>query len=159
MKNPIDSVQWVAAEKVRPNEYNPNYQLNESHDLLRSSIEQDGWTQPIVVRPANDEGVHIIVDGEHRWKVGVALGGKVPVVVLEQDQAGCIAATVRHNRARGSHGVESMIGLIKMMRAEGKGDKEIEVAFGMTAQERERLEISEDDFLKYMSGPDAMMSA
>lgn len=159
MPHPIDKVVWLPTDRVRPNDYNPNYQLDEAHSLLRESIEATGWTQPIVVRPPDPEGVHVIVDGEHRWRVGCELGPEVPCVILQADQAGCIAATVRHNRARGSHGVDSMLALVKSLRAEGLDDAAIEEALGMSRMERERLELSEDAFLSLMAGTDQAMGA
>ena len=70
-----------------------------------------------------------------------------------------IASTVRHNRARGSHGVEDMAHLITRLRAEGQGEAAIETMLGMSADERRRLEISEDAFLALMGGKDGSMGA
>lgn len=161
MAQPISGVTWIDRECVRPNEYNPNSQIGQSHDLLIESIRADGWTQPIVVRPVNEDGFHIIVDGEHRWQASAhtAIDGLIPCVILDQDEAGCIAATVRHNRARGTHGVEDMVHIIKRLRGEGKTDGEIESMLGMTPEERERLEISESAFLAIMGGNDQSMKA
>ena len=159
-KQPIDKVQWIPRASLRANDYNPNSQIAQSHDLLIESIKADGWTQPIVVRPKGKDGKHVIVDGEHRWKAAGAMKApRVPCVILEQDDAGCIAATVRHNRARGSHGVEDMAHLITRLRAEGQDEAAIEAMLGMSADERRRLEISEDAFLALMGGKDGSMGA
>ena len=113
------------------------------------------------MRPPNDEGIHIIVDGEHRWRASAKLGddGMVPCVILDQDEAGCIAATVRHNRARGSHGVEHMAHIVARLRDEGQDDAAIEAMLGMSPEERKRLEISEGAFLALMAGKDSTMGA
>ena len=158
--HPIDSVRWVPRSVVHANEYNPNRQVDENHALLIESIRADGWTQPIVVRPRGDDGMHVIVDGEHRWRAAAHLDDDhIPVVILDQDDAGCIAATVRHNRARGSHGVENMAHIITRLRAEGTDSEAIEAMLGMTHEERSRLETSEDVFLALMGGGDQSMSS
>ena len=156
--HPIDKLRWVEREKVRPNGYNPNAQLPSSTLMLIQSIREFGWTQPIVVRPPNSEGVHVIIDGEHRWRAAEALGAKwIPVSILEKDPSGLISATVLHNRARGQHGIDSTLELIRTLRADGLGDGEVETALGLTAEERERLECSEDAFLRIAGGVDRSM--
>lgn len=49
-------------ESVHPNKYNPNKMTWQDRQLLRTSLLEDGWTQPIVTLPD-----HTIVDGEQRW--------------------------------------------------------------------------------------------
>lgn len=160
MNDPINNVVWIDREQIAPNDYNPNSQANENFALLLESIRADGWTQPIVVRPAGADGIHRIVDGEHRWKASEHLAENlVPVVILQQDDAGCIAATVRHNRARGQHGVEEMSGLIGLLRKSGKSGVEIQKMLGVSKTERERLEASEAEFLAIAGGKDASMKA
>lgn len=55
-------VEWVEHGTVKPNKYNPNRMTAVDRALLRQSILEDGWTQPIVTLP---DGT--IVDGEQRW--------------------------------------------------------------------------------------------
>lgn len=57
-------VEWVERESVRPNKYNPNRMTWGDRMLLRQSILEDGWTQPIVTLPDRT-----IIDGEQRWTV------------------------------------------------------------------------------------------
>ena len=161
--HPVSSVTWVDREKVRPNSYNPNAQDSDSHSLLVHSILSDGWTQPIVVTPPDGEGIHTIVDGEHRWKASAHLikqfGRKVPVVILRGDRAGCMAATVRHNRARGSHGVEDMARIIRDALDAGETREAIIRNLGMTDAEYDRLLTSEAAFMAIQGGRDKAMSA
>ena len=155
--HPIDTMSWLPVDAVRPNDYNPNRQQAVNHGLLIESIRADGWTQPIVVRPPNADGVHIIIDGEHRWKAAKEMGQEtLPCVVLETDLAGCMAATVRHNRARGRHGVEAMAGLVLEMEREGMPDEGIAQSIGGTVEEVRRLKASEDLFLAIASGEDRL---
>lgn len=62
-------VEWVDYGSVKPNTYNPNKMTWHDRQLLKQSLLEDGWTQPIVVTPER-----IIIDGEQRWTTaGVSL--------------------------------------------------------------------------------------
>jgi hypothetical protein len=102
-------VEWVPREKLDANDWNPNEMPDERLDGLKQSIEDNGWTQPIVIHAEE----HYIIDGEQRWTVAAELDDPdltptglsathVPVfgVTVEEDHARL--ATVQHNRARGS---------------------------------------------------------
>lgn len=140
---PVDLVQWFPAEHVAPNDYNPNAVAPPEMRLLRLSIEADGYTQPIVAMP-DEEGAMRVVDGAHRTRVGkeVAairkrLHGHVPVVEIRRGQrsiADRMASTIRHNRARGKHGVRPMADIVAALR-EGWDDARIMKELGMDADE------------------------
>lgn len=108
-EEPVDCVQWVRAERVAGNDYNPNTVAPPEMRLLRLSIESDGFTQPIVAYPQAD-GRYEVVDGFHRLRVGSAKGalrqrlhGYLPIAAIRAGREGDserIAATIRHNRAR-----------------------------------------------------------
>lgn len=46
---PVDCVLWVKQELVAPNDYNPNNVAPPEKRLLQTSLEADGFTQPVVV--------------------------------------------------------------------------------------------------------------
>ena len=48
LNQPVDLVRWVDIADVEPNDYNPNSVAKVEMSLLYKSIEQDGYTQPIV---------------------------------------------------------------------------------------------------------------
>lgn len=151
---PLSSLQWVDRDKLKPNDYNPNKVSRENLDLLTRSIETNGWTLPIVVRPD-----YTIIDGFHRWTVAgqeplkSKLGGKVPVVIVKhEDESEDIYGTVTHNRARGTHLLEPMKAIVKRLLDEGKTVKEIGKQLGMRPEEVFRLsDFSRDDFLNMMT--------
>ena len=68
-----------------------------------------------------------------------ATGGKVPIVVIEKDMNERMAATVRHNRARGKHSVGGMSNMVFQMLENGWSDSEICNHLGMSPDELLRL--------------------
>lgn len=142
MRHPLNEVKWVDPRTLRSNTYNPNRVFTPEMELLKISIMEDGWTQPIVIRPDGE-----IVDGFHRWTLGSndpqimeASDGLVPVVVLEDaDKAHQMMSTVRHNRARGNHGVLKMADIVTGLRELGVSDEDIQRRLGMEFEEVERL--------------------
>ena len=59
---PINKVEWLKASELKANDYNPNHVAPIELKLLKISLIEDGWTQPVVIRENNE-----IVDGFHRW--------------------------------------------------------------------------------------------
>jgi ParB-like chromosome segregation protein Spo0J len=135
----------MPAEDVKGNDYNPNDVPPPEMRLLRLSIDKDGYTQPIVGWE-REEDCHIeVVDGEHRTQVGQRtqyirerLYDHLPVTLIKkdrQDRNDRIAATIRHNRARGVHGVTSMVEVVAELIRLGWTDDEIAKELGMDADE------------------------
>lgn len=149
LAQPVSNLVWMARDRIVPNGYNPNRQAPPEHRLLRTSILENGWTAPIVVhRDGEDEWgpLYTIVDGYHRWLVAgdpdVArlTRGMVPAVELvEPDPALARMATIRHNRARGTHGVLAMADLVAELRDLGVSEAEISRRLEMDPEEVERL--------------------
>jgi ParB-like chromosome segregation protein Spo0J len=144
---PVDFVEWVKAEEVVANDYNPNSVAPPEMDLLRTSIMADGYTQPIVTMP--EEGQRTVVDGFHRNRVGkecadvrARVHGYLPVVRIktsQEDRADRMASTIRHNRARGEHRVESMAEIVLELKRRFWSDDKIAKELGMEPDEVLRL--------------------
>ena len=151
---PLSSLQWVDRNKLHANDYNPNKVSEENLQLLIQSIQTNGWTLPIVVRPD-----YTIIDGFHRWTVvgreplKTLLGNKVPVVIVAHtDEAEDMYGTITHNRARGTHLLEPMKAIVKKLINDGKSTKEICKQLGMRPEEVFRLsDFSKDEFIAMMS--------
>jgi len=139
---PVANVQWVPRETLRANDYNPNHVAPPELDLLRISILSNGWTQPIVARPDGE-----IVDGYHRWlisadpDIAAMTDGLLPVSYLEPSSpADQMMATIRHNRARGSHHVLRMASIVRsILDVSGLSKEELMTALQMEEEEVERL--------------------
>lgn len=151
---PLASLQWIDRDKLHANDYNPNKVSEDNLQLLIQSIEVNGWTLPIVVRPD-----YTIIDGFHRWTVAgreplrTKLGGKVPVVIVAHtDETNDIYGTITHNRARGTHLLEPMKAIVKRLMIEGKTVNEISKQLGMKPEEVFRLsDFTREDFLAMMT--------
>ncbi len=130
----------VPTSKIQYNDYNPNSVAPPEMRLLRHSIEQDGYTQPIVAIYDNQQDVYVVIDGAHRYKIAKKLGlPYIPLVSLDKNDKERIASTIRHNRARGEHGVERMSNIVIELFKLGWEDKQISEHLGMDADEVLRL--------------------
>lgn len=140
---PVDLVVWEKSENVQGNDYNPNTVAPPEMRLLERSIKEDGYTQPIVT---HDRGGSLeIVDGFHRNRVGKEskvvrsrIHGYLPVTKIRSnrsDDKNRMASTIRHNRARGVHGVIPMTDIVAELCRKGWTESEISQELGMSADE------------------------
>jgi ParB-like chromosome segregation protein Spo0J len=143
---PVSRIEWVPVDQLSANDWNPNIQAPPELKLLRLSVLENGWTQPIVARE-HDGGARLeIVDGYHRSltgrdpRVAAMTGGLVPIVRLgETDDATARMATVRHNRARGTHHVLKMANIVAALIGMGVDVAEVGRRLGMDEEEVDRL--------------------
>lgn len=145
--HPVDFVRWVPSDAVHANDYNPNSVAPPEMKLLEHSILSDGFTQPIVTWP---NAGHEVVDGFHRHRVGkesaevcASIHGYLPIVTVnpsQQDKNDRMASTIRHNRARGKHKVESMSDIVVELKRRFWTDEKIAKELGMEADEVLRLQ-------------------
>lgn len=145
---PVDCIEWVLSESVHANDYNPNSVAPPEMKLLEVSIMEDGYTQPIVTF-SEETGTREVVDGFHRNRVGKEskavrkrVNGYLPVVTINSgrtDKADRMAATIRHNRARGKHRVDAMSDIVIDLRKRNWTDEKIARELGMEPDEVLRL--------------------
>ena len=148
MKNePVDCVLWVKNNEVQANDYNPNSVAPPEMELLKVSITEDGYTQPIVTFYENTH--YTVVDGFHRNRVGKEckevcdrVKGYLPVTIIRPDREGRndrIASTIRHNRARGKHSVTGMSDIVLELKNRNWTNERIAKELGMDQDEILRL--------------------
>lgn len=149
-REPVDCVLWVRQDDVHANAYNPNTVAPPEMDLLKLSIMSDGYTQPIVAWPDADQpGTFEIVDGFHRNRVAREVGavrkriqGRLPISVINAERTAKedrVAATIRHNRARGVHQVDAMSEIVLDLARRNWSDERIGRELGMEPDEVLRL--------------------
>jgi ParB-like chromosome segregation protein Spo0J len=145
---PVDFVRWVKNDLVHSNDYNPNSVAPPEMELLRLSIDADGYTQPIVSM-ADPDGTYEVIDGFHRHRVGKECAdiqsrvhGYLPLVQIREsqtDKTNRMASTIRHNRARGKHRVEAMSDIVIELKKRNWSDEKIAKNLGMEPDEVLRL--------------------
>ena len=144
-EEPVDCVLWVEGNHITPNDYNPNNVAPPEKRLLLKSIEADGFTQPIVVVHSTEEEYEII-DGFHRHELGKSkpslrsrLKGYLPITCLQRERHERMAATIRHNRARGRHQIHAMSEIVRELSLLGWSEEKIGKELGMDCDEVLRL--------------------
>lgn len=144
-EEPVDCVLWVKNDRISPNDYNPNNVAPPEKKLLQKSLEADGFTQPIVVVRSTEEEYEI-VDGFHRHELGKSkpslksrLHGYLPVTCLQHERHERMAATIRHNRARGRHKIHAMSEIVRELSLLGWSQEKISKELGMDDDEVLRL--------------------
>lgn len=147
ISEPVDCVIWAKSDTVTANDYNPNSVAPPEMKLLEHSITEDGYTQPIV--SWQREGAYEVIDGFHRHRVGKeshAVRQRIldylPLVVINsgrEDKGDRMAATIRHNRARGKHKVDAMSDIVIELKRRRWSDEKIGKELGMDPDEVLRL--------------------
>lgn len=147
-REPVDCVLWVRADELHANDYNPNSVAPPEMRLLQLSIMSDGYTQPIVAWP-DANGTYEVVDGFHRNRVAREVGAvrkrvrnRLPIAVINAERSAKedrIAATIRHNRARGKHAVDAMADIVLDLSRRNWDDAKIARELGMEPDEVLRL--------------------
>lgn len=111
-------IEHVPHTKLDPNDYNPNRLTDEEFELLLRSIDEDGFTQPIVINQDN-----VIVDGEHRWRCAHTLGiHSIPCVRVTLTPEEMRVATLRYNKARGHHQADLEAAILEDLAGMGQID-------------------------------------
>jgi len=143
---PVDHVQWIPIEQVQSNDYNPNAVASAEMMLLHTSIDHDGYTQPVVCVYDSGLDKYVIIDGFHRFsilKTYPAIAERthscLPCVVLDKAMNDRMASTIRHNRARGKHSIAGMSNLVFSMLDNGWKDEAVCNELGMEPEELLRL--------------------
>ncbi|GHV41666.1 chromosome partitioning protein ParB [Bacteroidia bacterium] len=145
--HPVDFVAWERSENIEGNDYNPNSVAPPEMALLVTSIEEDGYTMPVVGSP--EEDIIRIVDGFHRRKaerksrkISQSTQGRLPVTYIRESKRELserMASTIRHNRARGTHDITRMSEIVKELVSIGKSGTWISKHIGMDMDEILRL--------------------
>jgi hypothetical protein len=104
MMNKLEIV-WVPGAELQEASWRANYVLKPDVELLKRSLSQHGWLQPLVVQ----RSTNTIIDGNYRWEIASniqplmkAYSECVPVIYHEVDGIDAMVMHVQLNRARGT---------------------------------------------------------
>lgn len=138
---PIDFVEWVPAETLKANGWNPNHMADNERKMLVGSMRKYGMSQAIV---SMKEGR--IIDGWHRNYTGSTdpvlserMYHYLPRVCIEGDEADQREATLLFNETKGKHYVEKEGQVIRELVELGRADEELSKNLGKTDEELTRL--------------------
>lgn len=144
--SPVYGINKIPINRIRANDYNPNKVAPTELKLLEQSILLDGYTMPIVCYYVKEEDYYEIVDGYHRYlimqqspEIGKREGYCLPVSIIDKPMNERISSTIRHNRARGIHTIDSMVQIVQNLVESGLRDQWIMKNLGMDKEELLRL--------------------
>ena len=131
---PCMTTYLVVPELVMANTYNPNAVPSDKMELLRESIQDNGFCFPIVTIWDEDLERFIVIDGFHRSVIGGEewIGMEyLPIVILDHNVSKRMVATHQFNKARGVHQVDLDAEIIRALIEQGMSEKDIAVKLGM----------------------------
>jgi len=116
----VAGLKFVAVQvtEVDPNPWNPNEMDDETFAKERRSIRDNGFVDPITVRPMGSRWQ--LIDGEHRWRAAAAEGmTELPATNLgniSDHQAHKL--TIIYNELRGRSNPDKLASLVRLMVAD-----------------------------------------
>lgn len=129
----------VKLESLKPNPWNPNKVAKPEMELLKVSVLKSGFCFPLIVMKESEDS-YMIVDGFHRHLIAKHFGMEfVPVVILDEPMDEYMNATIRFNRAKGTHQIVDMSKIVLDLVRLGNTDSEISKNLGMDPDEVLRL--------------------
>ena len=92
----------LAPASIVPNPDQPRGTIaDEALQALAASVRASGLLQPVVVRPADAAGVHVLVAGERRWRAAQLAGlQRIPAVVRTVDERESVEFALAENLVR-----------------------------------------------------------
>ena len=145
---------------VKPNSWNPNKVTPSMLSSIRHGLIEDGWikSQKLLIWRTDEKGtvMNIIIDGEHRWKVGTELAlEEAPMVWLDgltEEQAKKL--TVKFIMKHGDPELNELTALLKSFEIGDLGEASLDLGFDTDFLQR-ALGSTGTDFLGQPNGGDA----
>jgi hypothetical protein len=136
-------VEILPLTAVQPPKWRATSILRPDFLLLKTSMTESGWLQPLVVRLADKS----IIDGSERWNIACSdekfsrkHGETVPVVFHDVDEIDAMILHVRMNRARGFvHPVRLSSVVNKIIVSEKYNERDLAPILSMSDDELELL--------------------
>ena len=119
-------IENVPHNSLRLFDWRCNYVLKPDMELLRLSLSEFGWVQPLLVRSEDMR----IIDGSHRWiasgdaKFQKKYGSEVPIILRSCDEIDAMIMHIRLNRSRGEIFAKPFSRLMKKIVLSGKYEPE-----------------------------------
>jgi len=124
----------IPVENLIPDEDNPNEMDEATFDLLIEEIREQGFDEPIQVRPhPTMKGKYQIGGGHHRVKAATVIGMQsVPAVVKDWDDRVQKVMLVKRNALRGDLNKQKMAKLYKQLAKDAKDPVQLQRELGFS---------------------------
>lgn len=132
------NIETLTSEQLKPGPWKATFMLRTDLKALAASLQQFGWTQPIVARKDTLE----IIDGHERWQLtrNTPLGKQIPVVLQDTDTIDSALLHLHLNRDRGQLQARHSGRILNKIVKSGKyTEKQIAKQFAMTRDELDIL--------------------
>lgn len=92
----------LPTDGIAPNPDQPRATIaEEALEALAASIAASGVLQPVVVRPAGPDGMHVLIAGERRWRAARRAGlDRIPAIVRAVDDRESVEFALAENVVR-----------------------------------------------------------
>jgi ParB family chromosome partitioning protein len=138
-----EKIHTLDCTRISPNPFQYRIDFNEEKIVeLMEDFQKDGQLQPIGVRRFND-GYQIIF-GEHRWRAGSRLNGKVLAIIRDVTDEQMASMCFGENKRRSNPSAYEDYRAISIQKAMGKTPKEIQTALSLRPQDYYKLSSFED---------------
>lgn len=99
---PAQTLVDLPLDAIAPNPDQPRGTIApEALEALAASLRSAGVLQPVVVRPAGPDGVHLLVAGERRWRASRLAGlERIPAIVRPVDERESVEFALVENLVR-----------------------------------------------------------
>lgn len=142
MMNKLE-IEWVPGEQLEQAPWRATYILKPDVELLKRSLSDYGWLQPIIVQ----KSTNMIIDGNYRWEIASniqpltkAYSGCVPLVYHQVDSIDAMVLHVQMNRARGTLAGKDLSNLVRSISKSRKySEKDVRTLLRMGIEEYELM--------------------
>lgn len=140
----------IPVEDLVPDEDNPNEMDEATFDQLIEEIREQGFDEPIIVRPhPTVKGKYQIGSGHHRTKAAMVLGMlTVPAIIKHWTDREQKVALVKRNALRGDLNKGKLVKLYKEL-SKGKDGVQVQRELGFTNQKK--FEAMYDEAMKTLT--------
>ena len=136
-------IEWIPGSELQQASWRATYVLKPDVELLKRSLSDHGWLQPLIVQ----KSTNTIIDGNYRWEIASniqslikAYSGLVPVVFHLVDSIDAMILHIQVNRARGNLTGKDLSNLVRSISKSRKyAEKDIRALLRMGVEEYELM--------------------
>jgi len=135
LKSQAEGTAKIPTNKIKPNRYQPRENLDETTITeLADSISEHGVVQPVIVLPADGEGLYELVAGERRWRASIKAGlNEIPAIIKPlSDQESFILSLIENLQRKDLNAIEEAVAYKRLTLEFNLKQEELARALGKT---------------------------